>query len=333
MAVPAVATGVVIVVRINTQWIRPLPEARFTAFGAGADLWQTSKWAVSCAWAIVAIQFVLSMHLEARNMAHRTLIRSITILAGLVALWAMAAPSALAVQDAKPSADGAKRTVLVTGANRGLGLEFAKQYHAAGWTVIATAREPNGADDLRAIGKDVRIEALDVADPASVAALAAALKDMPIDLLINNAGISGGGRKLEEINPDEYERVLQVNTIGPMRVTQSLLPNLKAGKGRMIVSISSGLGSIAQNTRGVNYGYRESKAALNMFMRTMAAELKDDGFICIAMSPGWVQTDMGGPNAQLTPEQSITGMRKVMDGLKPEDSGKFWNYTGEIVPW
>ncbi len=268
-----------------------------------------------------------------------TLSRSIATAACLVAFWVLAAPSLspVAAQDGKPAApaagDGAKRTVLVTGANRGLGLEFAKQYHAAGWNVIATAREPKGADDLRAIGKDVRIEALDVANPASVAALAAALKDQPIDLLINNAGVSGGGGgALAEIKPDEYERVLQVNAIGPMRVTQALMPNLNAGKGKMIVSISSGLGSIA-NSNGGFYGYRESKAALNMFMRTLAAELKGDGFICIAMSPGWVKTDMGGPNAQLTPEQSITGMRKVMDGLKPQDSGKFWNHEGEIVPW
>jgi NAD(P)-dependent dehydrogenase (short-subunit alcohol dehydrogenase family) len=111
------------------------------------------------------------------------------------------------------------------------------------------------------------------------------------------------------------------------------MPNLRTGTGKIIVSISSGLGSISQNTRGGNYGYRESKAALNMFMRTLAAELRDDGFICIAMSPGWVQTDMGGPNAQLTPQQSITGMRKVIDGLTPQSSGKFWDHDGQEVPW
>jgi NAD(P)-dependent dehydrogenase (short-subunit alcohol dehydrogenase family) len=183
------------------------------------------------------------------------------------------------------------------------------------------------------VGEKVIIEQLDVADQASVAALAERLKNQPIDLLINNAGISGGGRRLGEIKPDEYQRVIEVNSIGPMRVTQALMPNLRTGTGKIIVSISSGLGSISQNTRGGNYGYRESKAALNMFMRTLAAELRDDGFICIAMSPGWVQTDMGGPNAQLTPKQSITGMRKVIDGLTPQSSGKFWNHDGQEVPW
>lgn len=241
------------------------------------------------------------------------------------------APHADAAQDAKASTQG--RTVLITGANRGIGLEFAKQYHAAGWNVIATAREPKGADDLRGIDKDLDIVRLDVTDPDSVAALIATLKDQPIDLLINNAGLGGGVSALADVKADEYERVLQVNAIGPMRVTQALLPNLKAGKGKTVVSISSGLGSIANNTGGGFYGYRESKAALNMFMRTIAAELKDDGFICIAMSPGWVKTDMGGENAQLTPEESISGMRKVIDGLKAADSGRFWNHDGKELPW
>jgi NAD(P)-dependent dehydrogenase (short-subunit alcohol dehydrogenase family) len=232
------------------------------------------------------------------------------------------------------------RTVLITGANRGLGLEFARQYTAAGWQVIGTVREPDQAKELKAIGAtdeaqgSVIIVQLDVADPKSVTAMAEALKHQPIDLLINNAGIgSGGANTLADIKPENYERIIQVNAIGPMRVTQALLPNLKMGAGKTIVSITSGLGSITMNTGGRFYGYRESKAALNMFMRTIAAELKGEGFIAIAMSPGWVQTDMGGPNAELTPDQSITGMRKVIDNLKPDDSGKFWNHDGEQLPW
>jgi NAD(P)-dependent dehydrogenase (short-subunit alcohol dehydrogenase family) len=232
-----------------------------------------------------------------------------------------------------PAADSAaKRTVLVTGANRGIGLEFAKQYQAAGWSVIATAREPEKADELKALG--VRIEALDVADVKSVTALAERLKDQPIDLLINNAGVGSiDAKKLQDIDLAAYERVFQVNAFGPMRVTQALLPNLRAGKGKQVVSISSQLGSIANNSGGNYYAYRESKAALVMFMRSLAAELKSEDFVCIAMSPGWVKTDMGGPNATLTPEQSITGMRKVFDALKPEDSGKSWFYDGTILPW
>jgi len=230
-----------------------------------------------------------------------------------------------------PAAAAAKKTVLITGANRGLGLEFAKQYHAAGWNVIGTAREPDKATDLKALG--VKIEALDVADQKSVDAFAARLKDQSIDLLINNAGVSGEGDKLADMPMAEYERVMNVNALGPVRVTKALLPNLKIGSGKTILSISSSLGSIEGAADGGFPAYRESKAALNMFMRSLAGELKGDGFICIPMSPGWVKTDMGGPNATLTPEESISGMRKVIDGLKPEDSGKFWRHDGTIVAW
>lgn len=113
------------------------------------------------------------------------------------------------------------------------------------------------------------------------------------------------------------ERVLAVNTIGPVRVTRALLPNLRAGEGKQIVHISSGLGSIEENTSGGYYGYRESKAALNMFNRSLAANLKDEGFTCVVMSPGWVRTDMGRPEANLSPEESITGMMKVIGGFSP----------------
>jgi NAD(P)-dependent dehydrogenase (short-subunit alcohol dehydrogenase family) len=266
--------------------------------------------------------------------AKMLLILGSALVTGLAAMIVSAAQEAKPAPGAAGPSVAAKRTVLITGANRGLGLEFAKQYHAAGWTVIATAREPAAAADLKSLGSSVTIESLDVADAKSVDALAQRLKDHPIDLLINNAGVSGnGGGKLQDVKPQDYAHVMEVNAIGPMRVTRALLANLRAGAGRTVVSISSGLGSIEMNTGGGYYGYRESKAALNMFMRTIAAELRSEGFICIAMSPGWVKTDMGGPNAELTPEQSIAGMRKVIDALKPEDSGKFWSHKGTTVPW
>jgi len=251
-----------------------------------------------------------------------------------VSFAAIGAVSAAAQQPASAPA-GAPRTVLVTGANRGLGLEFARQYLDAGWQVIATAREPEKAAELKALGgsgKPLQIEALDVTDGKSVAALADRLKDRPIDLLVNNAGVPSIGNRIADVNPDEFARVLQVNTIGPLRVTQALLKNLRAGKGKAIVSITSVLGSI-EGSGGGFYGYRESKAALNMLMRNLAAELRRDGFVCIVMHPGWVRTDMGGPNAELTPEQSVSGMRAVIGRLKPEDSGKFWAYDGTNLPW
>lgn len=235
-----------------------------------------------------------------------------------------------------PPADGTKRTVLITGANRGIGLEFSRQYHAAGWSVIATARDPAATKELIALGEGVRIEKLDVTIPESVSALAKSLDKLSIDLLINNAGVGvglDGGPRLPDLKMDEFDKVMRTNAFGPVRVTQALLPSLRAGTGKMIVGISSGLGSIAGNTQGGFYGYRESKAALQMFMRSIAAELKSEGFICIAIIPGWVKTEMGGPDAQLTPEESVKGMRKVLNGLQPKDTGKFWSYDGTTLPW
>jgi NAD(P)-dependent dehydrogenase (short-subunit alcohol dehydrogenase family) len=222
-------------------------------------------------------------------------------------------------------------TVLITGANRGLGLEFARQYSAAGWKVIGTARRPDSASDLKAL--DVRVMQLDVTDQKSVDRLARDLGDRPIDLLINNAGIFPMAATLPEIDFDNITRTLAVNTIGPMRVTRVLLPNLRRGEAKKIVNITSNLGSIADNTSGQFYGYRESKAALNMFTRSLAAELRDEGFTCIVMNPGWVQTDMGGANAPLQAPESINGMRVVIDRLTPADSGTFWTHEGEQMPW
>jgi len=224
------------------------------------------------------------------------------------------------------------KTVLITGANRGLGLEFARQYAEAGWKVIGTARKPAEATDLAELG--VRVMQLDVSDAESVAKLAAVLEDQPIDLLINNAGMANrDGMDFETLGFDGIERVLAVNTIGPMRVTRALLPNLRAGDGKQIVHISSGLGSIEENTDGGFYGYRESKAALNMFNRSLAWNYKDEGFTCVVVSPGWVRTDMGGPEANLSPEESITGMRKVIAGLTADDTGTFQAWDGNNRKW
>jgi NAD(P)-dependent dehydrogenase (short-subunit alcohol dehydrogenase family) len=222
-------------------------------------------------------------------------------------------------------------TVLVTGANRGLGLEFARQYKEAGWQVIGTARDPDDARELEALG--ARVLPLDVTRQDSVDALAATLAGEPLDLLINNAGIFPRVGKISEIDFDAYNRTLAVNTVGPVRVTRALLPNLQRGKLKIIASLSSNLGSIAENERGNFYGYRESKAALNMFTKTLAAELGADGFICIVLTPGWVQTDMGGPNAPLQPARSIAGMKAVLDKLTPADNGTFWSYDGSQMPW
>ena len=225
---------------------------------------------------------------------------------------------------------GASPTVLITGANRGLGLEFARQYSEAGWTVIGTARKPESADDLNAL--DVEVLQLDVLDQDSIAALAKAVDGRGIDMLINNAGIFPRVNGIAEVNADDYARTLMVNTLGPTLVTQALMPNLRASDKKQVINITSGLGSI-ENNSGRYYGYRESKAALNMFTKTLAMELGGEGFICLAIHPGWVRTDMGGENANLSPEESVTGMREVIDNLTAADNGTYRGVDGSVVGW
>ncbi|MBT8085294.1 MAG: SDR family oxidoreductase, partial [Woeseia sp.] len=147
------------------------------------------------------------------------------------------------------------------------------------------------------------------------------------------AGIFPRVGSIEEVDFDDYRRTLAVNTIGPVRVTRALLPNLRLGEKKTIINITSRLGSIALNGSGVFYGYKESKAALDMFTKPLANELRSEGFICAVIHPGWVQTDMGGQNANLTPETSISGMRAVIDKLSIDESGTYWSYSGEQVPW
>jgi NAD(P)-dependent dehydrogenase (short-subunit alcohol dehydrogenase family) len=223
------------------------------------------------------------------------------------------------------------RTVLITGANRGIGLEFARQYSMAGWTVIGTARHPATAAELNKLA--ARVVQLDVTDPSSVDRMGKDLAGTPIDMLINNAGIQPLMWKLADLDFDAFEQALAVNTVGPVRVTHALLPHLRSGKLRRIVNITTNLGSIAENTDGGFYGYRESKAALNMFTKSLAAELGPEGFICIALHPGWVKTDLGSPQAPLEVDESVRGMRAVIDRLSPADNGTFRTYSGEQMAW
>jgi NAD(P)-dependent dehydrogenase (short-subunit alcohol dehydrogenase family) len=220
---------------------------------------------------------------------------------------------------------------VVTGANRGIGLAFARELSARGDLVIATARHPAKATELAALS--VRVEPLDVADMEGVAALRRRLAGQPIDVLINNAGIGKAGPGIEQLPMDDLESHFRVNAIGPVALTRALLPNLRAARRRTVVNLSSGLGSISGNKDGGWYAYRASKAALNQLTRTMAAELAGESFICISISPGWVQTDMGGSGATLSPGQSVAAMLKVIDRLRPADTGRFLDHRGKDVPW
>ena len=222
-------------------------------------------------------------------------------------------------------------TVLVTGANRGLGLEFVKQLQMEGYKVIGTARKPDSASELKATG--ARVEQLDVANQSSVDALANTLKGVAIDILINNAGMANRvDSSLDTLDFDAMERTFQVNSVGPLRVIQALLPNLEAGQKKTIVNITSRLGSIELSTGGL-YSYRTSKTALNQINKIVSVELAPRGFTSIVMHPGWVKTDMGGAEAPVAIPDSISGMLKVIDGLSVDKTGKFFNFDGEELPW
>lgn len=249
----------------------------------------------------------------------------------MAAVWlCLVAPAGARPPEHEPD-EPADRTVLITGANRGIGLELARQFSEAGWRVVGTARKPATATELAATGADVM--QLDVTDQSSVDRLARDLAGRPVDVLINNAGIQPLMWTLADIDFDDFERALNVNTIGPVRVSRALLPNLRAGTGRKVVNITTNLSSIAGNTEGGFYGYRESKAALNMFTRSLAAELGGQGFICIVLHPGWVRTDLGGPDAPLDVRESVRGMRSVIEKLSADDNGTFRTYAGEQLAW
>ena len=239
-------------------------------------------------------------------------------------------------------------TVLITGANRGIGLEHVRQYAATGAQVIACCRDPNAADELQAIaaaypGK-VRVEAVSVNDGASVAALAQRLSGVAIDILINNAGTFGpiplpGGlahQTLTGMDYDIWQDILLTNVVSPFRVTAALIDNIKASDLKVIVMMSSGLGSIGLNgVRGFggSHAYRSSKAALNMLAKGLSVELKADGVTVIALAPGWTRTALGGADAPYSVEESVTGQQKVIADLGLEQSGKFIDLNGDEVAW
>ena len=225
-------------------------------------------------------------------------------------------------------------SVLITGANRGLGLEFAKQYARDGYRVFATARSES--DELRALKQSARsleFHALDVTDANSVRELADQLKSEPIDVLINNAGWMGPERqRIGNIDYDGLLETLRINTLGPLRVAEAFVEHVAKSQRKLMVGLTSGMGSISDSSGGY-YAYRASKAALNMTYHNLGLDLKQRGIIAIVINPGWVQTDMGGKGAPTRPEDSIAMMRKVFDSLTLADTGSFKNYKGGDFPW
>ncbi len=226
----------------------------------------------------------------------------------------------------------AEGTVLITGANRGIGLALAREFTEAGFEVIGTARKPNKATELKATG--ARVVQLDVTDDASVAAMAKTLEGVAIDIVINNAGVAlDRGRELADLDMGAIERTFAVNTMGPIRVMAALYPNVKAGDRKLFANISSMMGSMEMNTWGCCLGYRASKAALNSASKTLAVDIGKKGMTFVVFHPGYVQTDMNEGQGNITPAQSAAGLTKVIAGLNAKDNGKFYDWQGKELPW
>jgi NAD(P)-dependent dehydrogenase (short-subunit alcohol dehydrogenase family) len=228
-------------------------------------------------------------------------------------------------------------TILITGASRGIGLEFVRQYAKDGANVIACCRSPDRATELNAIvthseGK-VRVLPLDVSSKDAIVALAKALDGEPIDILINNAGISGPRKQsADEIDPEGWLDTFRVNTVAPVLVAQALRENIKRGGAKKIVAITSMMGSTEDHGGGM-YAYRSSKAALNNAMRGLSREWSKDRIVIGIFHPGWVRTDMGGKNAAVAVEDSVKGLRQRIAALGPENSGHYIDYAGAELRW
>ena len=230
------------------------------------------------------------------------------------------------------------KTVLITGANRGIGLEHAKVFSARGIRVFATARSPSEATELTALaqasGGNLKVLPYDAASPDAPALLKQALGETPIDLLLANAG--GMGNRDVAFGSVDVEEVLQlvrINSLAPLKLAESLAENLACSQRKLIAFQSSLMGSIGDNGSGGFYAYRISKVALNMVARSVANDLKSRGVIAVALHPGWVKTRMGGSNAPITVAQCVDGQQRLLDKLTLADSGKFFNFDGKELPW
>lgn len=227
--------------------------------------------------------------------------------------------------------------VLITGASRGIGLALARQYLAGGSRVVATARN-TGGDDLLALQQQYRDQiellTLDVTRAQEIALIPKTLDQQPLHLLINNAGLFASNHdSIDTLDSDTWLNEIRVNTIAPFMVTRALRPNLAAAGHATVAMISSKMGSLSENRSGGAYSYRSSKAALNAVTRSLAHDLACNSISVVALHPGWVRTDMGGPKAPLDTTASASGLKSVLDKVGPDDNGKFFDYTGTQIPW
>ena len=222
-------------------------------------------------------------------------------------------------------------TIMITGASRGLGLEFARQFYNEECRVIATCRSPKDANELNAIG-DIDVHALDVTDDKSVTTLADKLRGENIDILINNAGVIGQRDGFGRIDYDIWAETMDTNVFGPMRVAEAFRDNVMNSEKKQMIFITSRMGSITEAVPNA-YVYRSSKAALNMAVKCLSVELEQQGLIAVLFHPGHVQTDMGGQAAPVTPQKSIEGMKNQIVALTHDDNGRFLSYDGQQIPW
>ena len=222
-------------------------------------------------------------------------------------------------------------TIMITGASRGLGLEFARQFYNEECRIIATCRNPKDANELNAIG-DIDVHSLDVTEGKSVAILADKLRGENIDILINNAGVIGQRDGFGKLDYDIWAETMDTNVFGPMRVAEAFRDNVMNSKKKQMIFITSRMGSITEAVPNA-YVYRSSKAALNMAVKCLSAELEEKGLIAVLFHPGHVQTDMGGQAAPVTPQKSIEGMKNQIVALTRDDNGRFLSYDGHQIPW
>ena len=228
-------------------------------------------------------------------------------------------------------------TILITGANRGIGLELTRQFAANGWAVLACCRNPLEAGALQTLSKhnsSIEVHRLDVTNYAQMSTLASQLSDRPIDILLSNAGIYGPkGIGFGEIEAEVWREVLEVNTIAPMMLAQAFVEQVAASRRRLIAVISSKVGSIADNSGGGGYIYRSSKTAVNQVVKSLSIDLSERGISVISLHPGWVLTDMGGPNAEISTVESVEGLKSILQSACSEQSGQFIEYNGNSIPW
>ena len=228
-------------------------------------------------------------------------------------------------------------TILVTGANRGIGFEFVQQYLAMGEQVIATYRNEKNSDQLISLCRDesnLEIFKLDVAFDSSMEEFGQGLGDQPIDVFINNAGIYGPRDSVfGKVDEADWLSVLRINALAPLFLTQLLIENLRRGELKKLVYVTSKMGSIEDNRGGGSYVYRSSKAALNAVVKSISVDLESEKMAVAVLHPGWVRTDMGGPNGLIDTKTSVAGMVQVIRNLSVESSGAFFNYDGNVIPW